>query len=450
MYNQNMKNSAKTILCAVCALLVSVAASCSGVIGHSVVLWNIGEEKISDGTIVPVYLKSNISHVYVITAPGSDEKIEVPLWKLSEPSSKGKANRLVKQYKDYEHKYARCKLDGLPIRQEPVNTARQIYRLREGEIIRTLEKGEGTAPTNGTSNLQGDWLHVLTSNGVKGWCFSLNLELFEMSDDGSYDAGGGQGSGESEADNLLEDVLTEKWYPDYFDSMRKKGRIDLEYVKPSYGFDPGKESGTVSVNLPGVSISYPFTQLTKTGKGIYDYKDTSIHLTIKDENTINVRFTDSEGKTRSQNFVSSAVIGDSAALIASERNRRTNAFASLRTAGPDFSSSNYGMISFASGNRFTWSGYSLVEGSVVPEGSGANGSVSFAYFLPQNLKESWNGIMTLTFDKNGAEVNLLYKIEGSSLRLTPARVVTIKNASTGFNESTVSKSSGSLEMYFRK
>ena len=63
-------------------------SSCSGVIGYGVLLWNVGEKEIPDGTVVPVYLKSNISKVYVIGLPETKEKIEVPLWKLSVPESK--------------------------------------------------------------------------------------------------------------------------------------------------------------------------------------------------------------------------------------------------------------------------------------------------------------------------------------------------------------------------
>ena len=69
------------------ALLFAVLTltGCSDkVMGYSVVLWNIPEYEIQSGSVVPVYIKSNISHVYVI-GTNSGEKIEVPLWQLSEP-----------------------------------------------------------------------------------------------------------------------------------------------------------------------------------------------------------------------------------------------------------------------------------------------------------------------------------------------------------------------------
>ena len=68
----------------VAAIFLSVLSilmfSCSGIIGYGVLLWNDTEHKLSDGTVVPVYLKSNISKVYVIGLPDSKEKVEVPLW----------------------------------------------------------------------------------------------------------------------------------------------------------------------------------------------------------------------------------------------------------------------------------------------------------------------------------------------------------------------------------
>ncbi|MCR5761874.1 MAG: SH3 domain-containing protein, partial [Treponema sp.] len=64
-------------------LLGILLASCSRIIGYSVVLWNISDRELADGTVVPVYVKSNISHQYIIKEPASGERIEVPLWMLS-------------------------------------------------------------------------------------------------------------------------------------------------------------------------------------------------------------------------------------------------------------------------------------------------------------------------------------------------------------------------------
>ena len=161
------------------SLFMLTFSSCSGVIGYGVLLWNVGEKEIPDGTVVPVYLKSNISKVYVIGLPETKEKIEVPLWKLSAPESKSKALKRAQKYSEYKGKYAFCILDGLPIRAEKMNTSKQVYRLRKNEVVRTLYKEKGVSPTNGGVPLSGEWLHVLTDNGTEGWCFSYNLRLLD-------------------------------------------------------------------------------------------------------------------------------------------------------------------------------------------------------------------------------------------------------------------------------
>ena len=138
--------------------------------GYSVVLWTIPEQQIKSGDIVPVYIKSNISHVYVIGTPAG-EKIEVALWQLTEPVKKGKVKNIAARYAENAATYASVKLDGLPCRAEPVNTAKQVYRLRKGEVIKILYKGNGQAPMAGKNALEGDWYRILTDDGTMGWCF---------------------------------------------------------------------------------------------------------------------------------------------------------------------------------------------------------------------------------------------------------------------------------------
>ena len=75
-------------------------------------LWDIPQNNLQDGQIVKVYFKSNISHVYVIGLPGSKENLEVPLWQLTQPVSKKKAMKAAQKYAEFQHKYAKIKIDG--------------------------------------------------------------------------------------------------------------------------------------------------------------------------------------------------------------------------------------------------------------------------------------------------------------------------------------------------
>ena len=92
-------------------LITLFLSSCSDkIMGYSVVLWTLPEQQIKSGDIVPVYIKSNISHVYVIGSE-SGEKLEVALWQLTEPVKKGKVKNVAARYADNAATYASVKLD---------------------------------------------------------------------------------------------------------------------------------------------------------------------------------------------------------------------------------------------------------------------------------------------------------------------------------------------------
>src|SRR5574344_1339753 len=138
----------KRVLAAFFSFLVPVLfllTSCSGIMGYSVLLWDYPEKQMQDGTVVPVYIRSNISHVYVIGIPGTKEKVELPLWQISEPQSRRKAKKTAERYAAYRHQYTYALEDGLPIRATASNTAKQVYRLRENEVIKLLYEGKGQA-----------------------------------------------------------------------------------------------------------------------------------------------------------------------------------------------------------------------------------------------------------------------------------------------------------------
>ena len=74
--------------------------ACNDIMGYSVLLWNEPEYKLQDGDIVPVYIRSNISSVYVVgvTDEEGEKKIELPLWQLTEPVSKRKVEQSKAKY----------------------------------------------------------------------------------------------------------------------------------------------------------------------------------------------------------------------------------------------------------------------------------------------------------------------------------------------------------------
>ena len=395
-------------------LLPLLLISCSDkVMGYSVVLWTLPEQQIKSGDIVPVYIKSNISHVYVIGSQ-SGEKLEVALWQLTEPVKKSKVKAVAAKYADNAATYASVKLDGLPCRAEPVNTAKQVYRLRKGEVIKILYKGNGQAPMAGKNALEGDWYRILTDDGTMGWCFSYNLNLYETDELGQR-VGGAEIVEEAEEDAHWKTIVANVWYPDYFRTMIDGGNIDLGLIHPLYKFTIDEEGKKVSLNTSEIHESWDYDGFTKTDDNEYSLNGISLKIIYRRANYIVLRYTDSSGKPQDLNYVTlSESVAD---IVNAEKTRRTQAYMQIWSHGPIFSSSSYGKIEFKEDGSFKWNGFKLLVPSVIDAGTKSTGAASVKYSLSKDLAASYDGVLTMKFDGMSREVNFLYKLENGALRL---------------------------------
>lgn len=388
--------------------------SCSDkIMGYSVLLWNIPEQKMQAGQVLPVYIKSNISHVYVV-ANADGEKFEIPLWQLTDPVKKGKINSLVEKYAENAHTYATVKMDGLPCRAEPVNTAKQVYRLRKGEVIKILYKGNGAKPMSGKNALEGDWYRILTEDGTLGWCFSYNLNLYETDITGSR-VGGQEIVVEEEEDKAYSVICSNSWYPEYFRSMIDSGDIDITKLHPSYKFFIDTENNKVTLNTLAIHESWNYEGYVKTDDREYNLKNIPVKIIYKNGAFIVLRYTDESGKPQDLNFVT--ISENISEIITAEKERRSKSYEKLVSHGPEYSSSNYGKLSFQEEGVIKWTGFKLLVPSIIEAGSKSNGSASVKYSLSKELKKSYDGVVTFKFEGSSSEVNFLYKLEDGGLRL---------------------------------
>ena len=387
------------------------------VIGYSVVLWNNPEQEIKSGDVLPVYIKSNISHVYIagknLNLKENEQKIEIPLWQLTEPVKKNKLSSVKEKYQENARTYANVKTDGLPCRAEPVNTAKQVYRLRKGEIIKILYKGNGQSPMTGGKPLPGEWYKILTDNGTTGWCFSYNLDLFETDDNGNR-IGGNDFVDEVQEDEIYKLIVSNVWYPEEFRSLIDLEDIDLSKIHPSYRFTIDEENKKVSLNTQKIHESWIYEGYSKVDDREYELKNISIKIIYRKADYIVVRYTDETGKPQDLNFVT--IKEDLNEIISKEKQRRSEELMNLWYKGP-YSSQSYGKLSFTEDNLFKWTGFKLLVPSVIPAGSKNNGSAQIKYSLSKTLKKDYDGIVTFTFEGSSQEINFLYKMDDGGLKL---------------------------------
>lgn len=374
---------------------------------------------MQDGDLVPVYIRSNISQVYVIGT--SQGKIEIPLWQITDPEMKFKAKKTAKKFEEYKHTYASVALDGLPMRAEPVNTAKQVYRLKKAETIKILYKGKGQAVYAGKKPLEGEWLRVLTSDGTVGWCFSYNLRPFETDVNGNR-INGEVVAEENHIDAELTEMLKKTWYPDSYKNMIDSGRIDPARINLNYNLHLNEETNRLSFVMPEVKKEWDYTgaseDTTIVNARSYKLNDIPIIVTIKNPVYIVVRYTGESGKPEDFNLVT--IDADINQLVQDEMQRRESEYEQIYMFGPNFRSSSYGQLTLEENHSFNWHNKTLLVPGVISSSAKNTGTVQIKYFLIRSLAQAYDGVLTFKFDGMNKEVNFFYKMEENGLRLEDA------------------------------
>ena len=230
------RNSRIAVLCAA-GLAALLLGSCSSRLGWGLVLWTAPEGPIPAGSIVPVYIKSNIEKVYVVGVPGAKgkekgKKIELKLWQLELYSTRAKAEAAAKAMGPNLSLYMVAMRDGLPLRDGPSNTGRRVYRLRVGQTLKVLEKVSGEAVSTGGQTLPGSWYRVLADDGTTGYAFSYAFRVYDESKEGPP----AQAAAKKEPLSGRVDLFFSRtWRPEYFQEMLDDNRVDLDYFSLHYG-----------------------------------------------------------------------------------------------------------------------------------------------------------------------------------------------------------------------
>jgi hypothetical protein len=393
-------------------------SACSSRLGWGVLLWSSREPEVLAGTVLPVYIRSNIDKVWVVgvpaglkTAEGLD-KFEVPLAHLELAGSRKKALARLEAMGGYARTYAENLQDGLPVREHPDNGARRVYRLKVSEILKVLSKAEGS-PAVGASGdpLPGDWYRVMTEDGAMGYCFSYRLKFFEH--EGGPLAVETEEQGERE-DPELDRILARTWSAESYLTMVNTGRFNLEDLSQHWGFSPGQDTGIAHIYVPGLDQTFSYTGIRAMGSRTWRFEGTSLQMSLRSDTTMALQFTEPGGALRSLIFVALAVDVDD--LILQESGRREELFRSLYEQGPVFTSNNYGTLALTADGAFTWTGNRLLVPQVIPASAGQGGSVIMDLYLGPAFQQRYQGAFSLHFD-GAVRVRFMYTLDAQGLRV---------------------------------
>ena len=368
------------------------------------------------GTVMPVYIRSNIEQVWVVGVPSDSSKIELPLWQFEFVGGRKKAIKRAEEFAQYAPVYAENLQDGLPIRDNPDNNARRVYRLRAGEIIKVLNISSGIPPIGTTGDpLPGDWYEVLTHEGVTGYCFSYRLRIFDYYE-GHIQAASIE-RGEMAFDPDLDMVLSRTWSPESYLQMINSRHIDIEELEKHYRFDPGQDTGIARIILPNMEREFIYEGIYPDGERAWRFEGANLNMNLRNNNTLAVQFPENSGARRTLLFV--VLSSDVNDLIMQENARRQEQFMIIYNQGPSFTSANYGTITFTTTGNFNWTGFDILVPQLIPAETNGTGHVNMNLFLTESFSERYNGAFTFRFMDiwQNNTLSFMYNLDNQGLRL---------------------------------
>ena len=417
------KKTGQTIFFSALFLFLLLLSSCSRLLGYGILLWSAEDPPVPSGTVLPVYIRSNIDQVWVVGIPKEYryeksrlDKFEIPLSKLELAGSKKKALARADEFAPYALVYAETLQDGLPIRESPDNGARRVYRLKMGEIIKIISPERGTVAVGATGDpLPGDWYRVLTEDGTSGYCFSYRLKLFDHL--GGALAAARVDQGEPE-DPALERLLARKWSPESYGAMINNRRIDLDDLYQRWFFDPGPDTGIARIKTRDMDRNFSYSKILSTGTQSWRFEGAQLQMNLRSETTLAVQFTESSGILRTLLFV--ALPSELDDIILQETARRDNLYREIFEQGPEYASNNYGTLTFAEDKSFTWFGYNLLVPQVIPAAAVGYGTLDMRLFMANDLRDRYAGAFTMRFDtvsSGRAQADFMYSLDSQGFRI---------------------------------
>jgi hypothetical protein len=374
-----------TLACIVVTVLLVFA--CGGrPQGHGVLLWSPQEDLVETGSMVPVYEESTINNTYTIGIPDSKERMEIDAWRLRYFRKKREASEYASTYQKYKNQIAIVAKDGLPIRKEPSSDSPRVYKLREKQKIKILDRQESLSNEGGIEDY---WYRVLTGDGAQGFCFGYSLRITRIGADETVL------QEEPELDATAKQVLSTVWRPEYYKGMINDGRIDLSRFTAYYGLFPDLEEKTIELVNEEHSLEFDYSEIVEIDSNRLLFEDTSLRIRIINRSKIEVEYETGQ-ESYSEVFVT--LDKDVREVIEEERVRRENLYSILTEGGQTLSSSAYGSIELNKDKTFSWYRYQTLVPDIIPPEAETRGKISFNLFLSEELQKKYEGAVSFSFD----------------------------------------------------
>lgn len=421
------------------ASILLIFASCTPRIGWGLVLWTVKGTSAKAGSIVPVYLKSNITKEYVIGIQEEPAtRLEVPLWQVELYNSRRAASARAKEFGNLLSIYLIAARDGLPVREKPSNLAKRVYRLRESEMVKAFEIVEGEAMYTGDTKLDGDWYRVLTLDGTSGFVFSYAMRMFDETTGEAPTVQVAQSDSE-----LLDSIFTKSWRPAWYETMMDEESVDLDFFALRFGLFGDAINRQIRVELPGTSKVFQYSNITQEKEWII-FESTALKVRKDAQSGIIASW----GPGGEADTAPAAVAGwkpddtlarfvvptqDVREAIRTEETRRSDAlrafFASADSKFPGSRKSGAIVFSDSSGSTlelwpsglYSWNQTEKLPAGFAPTVGNSEttqkGTIVFGLRLSDTLASNWQGGFSLYPDDTGRRTDYAYTFDSAGIKV---------------------------------
>ncbi len=410
---------------------VLLLLSCSPrVTGYAVVLWPGAESTLSAGDVLPIVETSRLQDT--VTVQINDERVTLPTTRLSIFDEEDAALTFRESFEPWGDTYARSLVNALPVRTSADRTSTALYRMRDGEVVKILDRGDEPSDEAGLVDY---WYQVLTENGVVGWAFGRSLELVSAAgrpltprDD------------QDRLDRLVRDIRTATWRPEYFNEMRRTGRIDLNRFSPRFGFFGDPDESTFRLVLPTFRREFVYQDYIDAGTNRVRFTGTDLTLELVREDRLRVSFLLND-RDRTETFVLFA--DDLDEIMEAERARRRGLLEQFRDRGDGLISTAFGSLQMSDRGTVRWEGYERLVPDILPARFDGNATLEFSLFIADDLHNRYDGALQFVVG-GGQAVAFLYTITDDGVRL-----VYIPQGLIGENRVIRSEPSSPIVLFFR-
>ncbi len=383
-----------------------VVVSCGpGRIGYGVLYWENEEIEYETADIIALMKESKIRKVYLIYDKDGKTKREIPVWSVRFFPDRADAEDFMHAYRNWKHFYAYSEKRGLPVREEPKQESRTIYKLKENQVVKVVGRNAQISKEGVYENY---WYQILTPDGYFGYSFGEYLHVYETEEDPNEAAKKLQAK-----DALLDYVMARDWRPQYYEEMIEEGRYDLRKFRNDVGFFPHPLLKNVQLVTDKNFYAFDYSSIKKYGRSSYIFEGTDLRLEVIRGEKLNVTYK-VRGKPKSYVYI--LIDEDVEEIVQQEVLHRKELFEPF--AGTTLTSSAYGTITFNGDQNFSWLDYEKLSFLFRNPDIKGQGKVDLHGYLGDALKGKYDGVLTFHFAGSGGgeKLSFLYRFDSGGVK----------------------------------